>query len=235
MSTHERRPLVLAAQLGLDPSDLDEVVHELHSHTASVVNNGGLERQVTFLLEHLAPDEVEQGDPWRCHGAAARHTSIRKLRSVMTVVDARVRSAIQDVVDYNWPTERVDYERQDARGREHHVFRALSMLAAWLTETESGSVPVERTVAANPDEQGTGPADTAGACSQIYLGWIAWDLEGFDDPRDAAETLWRRINNSTGPVVDLIDEHGRRLRVDLELEPGHDDVGSAGRETTDHI
>ncbi|CAL9677544.1 hypothetical protein SUDANB95_07869 (plasmid) [Actinosynnema sp. ALI-1.44] len=57
-----------------------------------------------------------------------------------------------------------------------------------------------------------------------YSGLIEWDLELYDSPRAAAEAMWRYVRDSTGPVVELFDGNGTRWTVDLEREPGDDDV-----------
>ncbi|ATY17131.1 hypothetical protein CU254_41890 (plasmid) [Amycolatopsis sp. AA4] len=52
--------LALAAELDLDPLDLNDVVHDLHSLPASAINNGGLEAQITYLLAELGETELEE-------------------------------------------------------------------------------------------------------------------------------------------------------------------------------
>lgn len=74
----------LAERLGLQPVDLDELVHDLaqelgldrlnaledpadqdghiseQESTASAINNGGLDSQIEFLMEHNGQEVVEQ-------------------------------------------------------------------------------------------------------------------------------------------------------------------------------
>ncbi|MGY1969643.1 hypothetical protein ACW9HH_35940 [Nocardia gipuzkoensis] len=49
----------LAESLGIDSEDLDDHLHDAISRTASDINNGGLEKQVQALIEHLGPRETE--------------------------------------------------------------------------------------------------------------------------------------------------------------------------------
>lgn len=48
----------LATSHGVVPEDLDELVHECASADASEINNGGLESQLEFLVEHLGEVQV---------------------------------------------------------------------------------------------------------------------------------------------------------------------------------
>jgi hypothetical protein len=50
-------------------------------------------------------------------------------------------------------------------------------------------------------------------------------MEG-DDPREAPEAMWDNVRRSEGPIVELTEQDGHRIRVlvDLEREPGDDDV-----------
>lgn len=45
---------------GIKSEDLDELVHEVISKTASSINNGGLEAQIEFLIDKLGAHEVER-------------------------------------------------------------------------------------------------------------------------------------------------------------------------------
>lgn len=54
------RPLADVGQLvadavskGLEPEDLDELVHDSASQMASAINNGGLDDQIVFLVEQF--------------------------------------------------------------------------------------------------------------------------------------------------------------------------------------
>jgi hypothetical protein len=49
-----------AASAGLQPEDLDELVHELASGVAADVNNGGLEEQARYLVERLGAEHAER-------------------------------------------------------------------------------------------------------------------------------------------------------------------------------
>ncbi|MGO9110428.1 MAG: hypothetical protein ACLP9L_14490 [Thermoguttaceae bacterium] len=49
-----------AESAGLKAEDLDETVHDLMSSIASDINNGGLEDQVTYLVEGLGEQDTER-------------------------------------------------------------------------------------------------------------------------------------------------------------------------------
>lgn len=55
-------PLVILVahirQNSLDESDLDDLVHELKSDEATIINNSGLEAQARYILEQLGPTEA---------------------------------------------------------------------------------------------------------------------------------------------------------------------------------
>jgi hypothetical protein len=55
-----RRLLARAEQRGLDPADLDELVHDALAQRAAAVNNGGLEDQIALLVEDLGAEELER-------------------------------------------------------------------------------------------------------------------------------------------------------------------------------
>ncbi|QIZ37824.1 hypothetical protein [Saccharopolyspora sp. ASAGF58] len=133
-----------------------------------------------------------------------------------TTTGPNIRDAIQDVVDYNWASERADYEQQDAEDRQRHIFRALSTIAEWLDRSR----PKDPGSIASP--AATDPQDPGRPGG--YSGSIEWDLVENDDPRRAAEELWELIKNSPGPIVDLVADNGARIQVDLALEPGQGDV-----------
>lgn len=48
-----------------------------------------------------------------------------------------------------------------------------------------------------------------------YTAAIEWDAEDVDSPVQAALLVWSYVRRSTGPVVDVVDEHGVKTRVDL--------------------
>ena len=47
--------VALATNLGLEPEDLDELVHDAAGQEASRVNNGGLDTQIEYLIDQLGP------------------------------------------------------------------------------------------------------------------------------------------------------------------------------------
>ncbi len=49
-----------AVAAGLQPEDLDELVHELASGVAADINNGGLEEQARYLVERLGTEHAER-------------------------------------------------------------------------------------------------------------------------------------------------------------------------------
>jgi hypothetical protein len=49
-----------AESAGLEPEDLDEMTHELASSVAADINNGGLERQIEYLVEGLGAQYAER-------------------------------------------------------------------------------------------------------------------------------------------------------------------------------
>ena len=48
-----------ASAAGLEDEDLDETAHELAARIAAEINNGGLEAQIGYLVEHLGPPGAE--------------------------------------------------------------------------------------------------------------------------------------------------------------------------------
>jgi peptide subunit release factor 1 (eRF1) len=49
-----------AEAAGLDPEDLDELVHDLTASVAADVNNGGLEDQIRYLVDRVGAQRTEQ-------------------------------------------------------------------------------------------------------------------------------------------------------------------------------
>jgi hypothetical protein len=49
----------LAQEKGLEAGDLDDAVQYAASSLVFKINNSGIERQISFLLENLEGDEVE--------------------------------------------------------------------------------------------------------------------------------------------------------------------------------
>ena len=45
---------------GLEPEDLDEIVHEFAASIAADVNNGGLEDQIRYLVDGMGVQQTEQ-------------------------------------------------------------------------------------------------------------------------------------------------------------------------------
>ena len=50
--------LALARQHGISSDDLDEIVHELVSEQATQINNGGLEAQLSYLIDAIGPAQA---------------------------------------------------------------------------------------------------------------------------------------------------------------------------------
>ena len=49
-----------AEAAGLDPEDLDDLVHDLTASIAADVNNGGLEDQIRYLVEGMGAQHAER-------------------------------------------------------------------------------------------------------------------------------------------------------------------------------
>jgi hypothetical protein len=47
--------LALARRHGINSDDLDDVVHEVVSEQATQINNGGLEAQLSYLIDAIGP------------------------------------------------------------------------------------------------------------------------------------------------------------------------------------
>ncbi|MBE3144540.1 MAG: hypothetical protein IMZ61_11545 [Planctomycetes bacterium] len=47
-----------AQQNHLTEPNLDELVHDLKSKEASSINNGGIQEQITYIIEQLGPTEA---------------------------------------------------------------------------------------------------------------------------------------------------------------------------------
>jgi hypothetical protein len=50
--------LALARQHGISSDDLDEIVHEVVSKQATQINNGGLEAQLSYLIDAIGPAQA---------------------------------------------------------------------------------------------------------------------------------------------------------------------------------
>lgn len=70
--------LAFARHHGISSDDLDEIVHELVSEQATQINNGGLEAQLSYLLDAIGPaqarttlhaDSGDHGDQTANYGA----------------------------------------------------------------------------------------------------------------------------------------------------------------------
>ncbi|MFF5097904.1 MULTISPECIES: hypothetical protein [Actinosynnema] len=59
-SRPDQRLLALAEALHVDPLDLDDTVHDLVDKSASAINNGGLDKQIPFLVDQLGEVATEQ-------------------------------------------------------------------------------------------------------------------------------------------------------------------------------
>lgn len=55
-----QRMVTLAEELNIDPHDLDDLVHDLASNTASDTNNGRLDVQIAYLLDEVGEAETAQ-------------------------------------------------------------------------------------------------------------------------------------------------------------------------------
>ncbi len=59
--TRRRKKLIEEAEArGLQPEQLDELVHEAAAANAARINNGGLDEQIEYLVEELGLEEVER-------------------------------------------------------------------------------------------------------------------------------------------------------------------------------
>lgn len=50
--------LALARQHGIGSEGLDEIVHQVVSEQATQINNGGLEAQLSYLIDALGPTQA---------------------------------------------------------------------------------------------------------------------------------------------------------------------------------
>ena len=75
---HDRRLIRKAAELGIEPEQLDEAVHEAASSAASSINNGGVDDQIVYLVEH-----------WALKRPRRSSTNCRARRKSMTMNDNR--------------------------------------------------------------------------------------------------------------------------------------------------
>ncbi|ONI88124.1 hypothetical protein ALI22I_20515 [Saccharothrix sp. ALI-22-I] len=92
-------------------------------------------------------------------------------------------------------------------------------------DADAPAAPVLAPAAATPEDQESTATDRrTDDRPRSYSGVIEWDLELFDSPREAAEAMWHYVRDSTGPVVELVDGTGTRWLVDLDREPGDDDI-----------
>ena len=57
---HDRRLIGKAAELGIEPEQLDEAVHEAASAAAASINNAGVDDQIVYLIEHCGAKETEK-------------------------------------------------------------------------------------------------------------------------------------------------------------------------------
>src|SRR6266705_1615774 len=83
--------LALARQHGISSDDLDEIVHEVVSQQATQINNGGLEAQLSYLIDPSAPHR-----PARCCTPTPASTANRP---PITARPAR-RTAVTDTTAY---------------------------------------------------------------------------------------------------------------------------------------
>ena len=57
---HDRRLIRKAVELGVEPEQLDEAVHDAAAAAAASINNAGVEDQVTYLIEQFGVEETEK-------------------------------------------------------------------------------------------------------------------------------------------------------------------------------
>jgi len=57
---YDRRLIGKAAEMGIEPEQLDEAVHEAASAAATSINNAGLGDQIVYLIEHCGAEETEK-------------------------------------------------------------------------------------------------------------------------------------------------------------------------------
>jgi hypothetical protein len=57
---HDRRLIRKAEEMGIKAEQLDETVHDAAAASASAINNGGMEDQITYLVEHFGAEETEK-------------------------------------------------------------------------------------------------------------------------------------------------------------------------------
>lgn len=52
--------IAYATKLGINPEDLDEIIHDLKSDEATEINNTGLERQIVYMSEYgMSKEEIQ--------------------------------------------------------------------------------------------------------------------------------------------------------------------------------
>jgi hypothetical protein len=61
--------LALTRQHGISSDDLDDIVHELISEQATQINNGGLEAQLSYLIETIGPTQARA----MLHAGSGKH------------------------------------------------------------------------------------------------------------------------------------------------------------------
>ena len=59
-TTLVERLVAKADGAGLEPEDIDDIVHELAASVAADVNNGGLEDQIKYLVDGLGAQNAEK-------------------------------------------------------------------------------------------------------------------------------------------------------------------------------
>lgn len=106
--------------------------------------------------------------------------------SLEPTVDPKVIEAIRAVVEYNWASERADYERQDDAGRTRHVFGPLTTLAQWL----NGAQENHAAVVADVSSPAWGEAADAFDKAFDYLDSVERSIqELLEDPANDSDAL----------------------------------------------
>ena len=57
---YDRRLIGKAAEMGIEPEQLDEAVHEAASAATTSINNAGVGDQIVYLIEHCGAEETEK-------------------------------------------------------------------------------------------------------------------------------------------------------------------------------
>lgn len=69
--------------------------------------------------------------------AAARRDPHATAGARDTPLDGAERASLRAIIDYAMPSEHRDFEEQDREGQQHHIYRDLLRLRAYLDRTET--------------------------------------------------------------------------------------------------